>query len=74
MNVPVNVALNLKHMFCFLDYCYIFKKFLLGITLHFGITGEFEQRWRTSALRALENNGHIALNSNSRSGLCLFKD
>lgn len=68
MNVPVNVELNLKHMFCFLDF------FLLGTTLLFGITEAFEQTWCTSTLRALGNNGQITLNCNSRSGLCLFED
>lgn len=73
MNVPVNVELNLKHVFCFLDFFFFFK-FLLGTTLLFGITKAFEQTWCTSTLRALENNGQITLNCNSRSGLCLFED
>lgn len=40
MNVPVNVELNLKHMFYFLQFK---KKILLGAAFIFDISYTFEQ-------------------------------
>lgn len=62
MNVPVNVELNLKHMFYFLQFK---KKILLGAAFIFDISYTFEQTWCSSTLRALENDGHITSNYNT---------
>lgn len=65
MNVPANVELKLKHMFCFLEFK---KNSFLGTTFVFHISEIFEQ----SNLRDLENDGQITSNCNSHSDLYLF--
>lgn len=70
MSVPVNAELNLKHMFSFLEsFKILFRNYFI-----FYMPETFEQTWCSSTLRALESDGQITSNCNSRSGLCLFED